>query len=58
MVLDVVPELAREGLLSDLLYIDGLALLSETMVGLRNRLMKWKEGFGSKGLKVNLGNSR
>ena len=44
-----------EGALSELLYVDDLVLMSETIEGLRNKFFKWKETFESKGLKVNLG---
>ena len=44
-----------EGALSDLLYAVNLFLMSETLDGLRNKLLKWKEAIESKGLKVNLG---
>ena len=55
MVVDVVTELAREGMLSELLYADDLVPMSETIEGLRNKFINWIEAFGSKGLKVNLG---
>ena len=55
VVVDVVTEFAREGALSELLYADDLFLMSETTEGLRNKFIKWKEAFESKGLKVNLG---
>ena len=32
--------------------------MSETIKGLRNKFMKWKEAFESKGLKVNLGKTK
>ena len=32
--------------------------MNETIEGLRNKLLKWKEAFESKGLKVNLGQTR
>ena len=44
--------------LSELLYVDDLVLMSETIEGLRNKFLKWKEAFESKGLKVNLGKSK
>ena len=44
----------RKGTLSELLYADDLVLTSETIVGLRNKFLKCKEAFESKGLKVNL----
>ena len=37
-----------------MLYADDLVLMSETIEGLRNKFLKWKEAFESKGLKVNL----
>ena len=55
MLVDVVTEFTREGALSELLYADDLFLMSETTEGLRNKFIKWKESFESKGLKVNLG---
>ena len=55
MVIDVVTEFATEGGLSELLYADDLVLMSETIEGLWNKFLKWKEAFESKGLKVNLG---
>ena len=45
----------REGALSELLYADGLVLMSETIAGHRNTLLKWKVSFERKCLKVNLG---
>ena len=55
IVVDVVTECARVGLLSEMLYADDLVLMSETMEGLQSKFWKWKEAFESKGLKVNLG---
>ena len=39
---DVVTEFARDGALSELLYADDLVLLSETIEGLKNKVMRWK----------------
>ena len=58
VMLDIVTEFAREGALSELLYADGIVLMSETIEGLRNKFQKWKEAFESKGLKVNLGKTK
>ena len=52
VVVDVVTEFAREGALSELLYADDLVLISETIKGLMNTFLNWKEAFDSKGLKV------
>ena len=53
-MVDVVTELAREDALSEFLYADDLVLMSETIKGLWNKFLKWKEDFERKGLKVNL----
>ena len=54
-MVDVAIEFAREGALSELLYADDLCLMSETIKELRNKFIKWKEAFESKGLKANIG---
>ena len=43
VVADVVTKLARDGVLSELLYADDLELMSEIIKGLRNEFIKWKE---------------
>ena len=43
VLVDVVTDLARESVLSQLLYADNLVLMSETIQGLRNKFFKWKE---------------
>ena len=55
VMVDVVTELARKGVLQELLCADDLAVMSETIEGLRNKFIKRKEVFESKGLKINLG---
>ena len=55
VVVDVVTGFARVGALSELLYADDLVLVNETMEGLRNRFIIWKETFESMGLNVNIG---
>ena len=47
VVVVVVNELDRENAPSDLLYADDLVLISETMKGLMNKFLKWKEAFES-----------
>ena len=42
VVVDVVTELARECAISELLYADVLALMSETIEGLMDKFLKWK----------------
>ena len=53
MVVEIVTEFAREGALGELLYADDLDLMSETIEGHRNKFLKWKEAFESKGFKIN-----
>ena len=48
VVFVVVTEFAREGALCELLYADDLVMMSETIKGLRNKFLKWKEAFESK----------
>ena len=55
LVVDVVNEFAREGGLSELLYADDLVLMNETIKGLRNKFLRWKEAFESRSLKEYLG---
>ena len=52
VVVDVVTEFAKERVLSELLYDADLVLMSETIDRVRNKLMKWKGTFESRGLKV------
>ena len=40
-----VTKFAREGAPKELLYADDLLLMSETIEGLRNKFIKWKEVF-------------
>ena len=45
VVVDVVTELERVGVLSELLYADDLVQTSETIKGLRNKFLNRKEAF-------------
>ena len=58
LVVDVVTEFTREGALSELLYDYDLVVMSETIDRLRDKFLKWKVAFESKGLKVNLGKAK
>ena len=58
VVVDVVTEFVGVGALSELLYADDLILMSETIEENRDKFLRWKEYFESKGLKVNLGKPR
>ena len=58
LVVDVVTEFARDGGLSELLYADHLALMSEAIKGLMDKFLKWNDAFERKGLRVNLGKTK
>ena len=49
IVLDVIMESVRNGLISEMLYADDLVLTSKTMEGLREKFCKWKEAFCEQG---------
>ena len=53
-MVDVVSLLAGVGELSESLDAVDLVFMSETIIELNNRFMKWKESFESKGKKVSL----
>ena len=55
---DVVTEFDREGALCELLYADDLVMMSETIEGLRNKFLKWKEAFENKCFNFNLGKTK
>ena len=44
-----------ERAISALIYADDLVLMSDTIEGLSNKFLKWKQASEGKGLKVNLG---
>ena len=54
VVADVVSEFAIDDALSESLHADDVLQMSETIVGLRNKISEWMESFESKGLNVNL----
>ena len=54
IVLNVVTENAREGLMKEVLYAEDLILMSEMMEGLKERFLKCRSALESKGLMVNL----
>ena len=58
IVVDVMTESVRNGLISEMLCANDLVLTSEMIEGLREKFWKWKEAFESKGLKVNLGKTK
>ena len=58
LVADAATDLARDSALSELLYVGDLILMSEIFDGLKNKFLKLKEAFESKGLKVSLGKTK
>ena len=58
IVVDVLTEHAREGLLNEILYADDLVLMSESLEDLRERFQRWKRALEGKGLKVNVGKTK
>ena len=54
IMVDVITESAREGLMKEILYANDLVLVSDTMEEQRRRFQKWREAFETKGLRVNL----
>ena len=52
VVADVATENAREGALREFLYGGDLVLMRESIEGVRNKFLKWKEAYESKDLKV------
>ena len=53
IVVDVITKNAR-GMINKLPYADGLVLLSETMVDLKESFWNWKDALETKGLKVSI----
>ena len=58
MVIDEATKNARNGWMKQILYADNLVLMGETMEELRENLDEWKEAFESKGMRVNLGETK
>ena len=54
IVVDIITENARRGVVNELLYENGLVLMSETMEDLKERFWNRKTALESKGLKVNI----
>ena len=53
IVVDVITENARRGVVNELLHADDHVLMSETMKDLKERFWNWNDALESKGLKVN-----
>ena len=53
IVVDVITENARRGVVNESLYADDLVIMSEDMEDLKERFWNWKDALESKGLKIN-----
>ena len=53
IVVVVITENARRGVVNELLYADDLVIMSEDVEDLKERFWNWKDALESKGLKVN-----
>ena len=53
IVVDVITENAKRGVVNELLYADDLVIMSEDMEDLKERFWNWNNALESKGLKVN-----
>ena len=56
-VMDVLTQEVREGLLWELLYVDDLVLMADSIEELEE-VLRWKECMEVKGLKVNIGKTK
>ena len=54
IAVDIISENARERLMNHILYADDLVLMSESIENLKEKFLKWKEAFESKGMKMKL----
>ena len=54
IVIDVVTNEIREGMLQEILYADDIVLIAESMAELQETFYIWKSALERKGLKVNL----
>ena len=58
MIIDVLFENGRKGVLYELLYADDLVLMAESMEELEAQFIHWEAAFEGKGLKGNLGKTK
>ena len=58
IVVDVLTEHAREGLLNKIFYADDLVLMSESLKDLRVRFQRWSRALEDKRLKVSVGKTK
>ena len=57
-VIDEVRENVRKGWMKQILYVDDLILMGETMEELRENFDEWRQAFESKRMRVNLGKTK
>ena len=53
VIVYIITENLKRGVVNQLLYADDLVIMSETMKDLKERFWNWKNALKSKGLKVN-----
>ena len=58
IVVDVITENARRGVVNELLYADDLVIMSEDIKDLKQRFWNWEDALESKGLKVSTGKTK
>ena len=58
IAVDAITKNAREGLLNEIWYADNLVLMSESTKNLREKFLKWKVAFESKGLNINFNKTK
>ena len=58
IVVDLVTEHTREGLLNEILFADDVVLMSESLEDLRERFQRWGRALEGQGLKVNVGKTK
>ena len=54
IVVDVVTNEIKEGMLQEILYMEDIDLIADSMAELQEKIYGWKSALESKGLKVNL----
>lgn len=58
IVMDEVTKSAKDGLPHEILYADDLVLMSDSMEGLREKFVKWRDSLEKKGMKVNISKTK
>ena len=58
IILHVLSEGKRKGVLYELLYVGDRVIMTETMEELEAQINRWKSAFEGRGLKVNIGKAK